>query len=329
MGRLRALWGTLRSKLRGSTRRGKLLTIGGAAFIVMALGTVIGVKATEGNRFCGYSCHEMNQYAQTWQAGKHANVDCVKCHIPPGIVNLAKTKFFALRELYSHYLGTIPNPITVTRRVRNSICTPCHSAAQLSTTIHLVTADFTHAKGHTKVPLCVDCHSQVVHNPIVGVTYIPPQSMAACFTCHDGKQQPNACSYCHTNSPHPVRGPCELCHNVSSWVPGAFNHPVPLIGPHASILCETCHTKPTPSAMGPADGCVNCHGNHHNDPQLTECATCHTTTHFVPSTFAHPQEGPHVPAGEEPIPCKACHTKTFTTATCSCHPGGKPPTGGG
>jgi nitrate/TMAO reductase-like tetraheme cytochrome c subunit len=330
-GWIRRLWSTLRGKLRGlwGTLRGKLLILGVSASILLVGGTFVGLKATEGNRFCGYACHEMLPYAHTWEASKHANVNCVKCHIPPGPWNLAKTKFFALRELYVHFLATVPQPITVTRRIANPICTGCHPSSQLAAPVHLITADFSHSAGHAKVPLCVDCHAQVVHNAIPGATYTPPQSMASCFSCHDGKQQPNACTYCHTTAPpHPLFGPCETCHNLDSWVPGNFKHPVPLTGPHSAIACETCHTKPSSTSIGLADGCVNCHGDHHNDPRLTACATCHTTTHFVPSTFAHPQEGPHVPAGDEPIPCAACHTKTFATATCSCH-GGKPPTGGG
>jgi hypothetical protein len=151
--------------------------------------------------------------------------------------------------------------------------------------------------------------------------------MDSCFTCHDGKTQPNDCAYCHT-APHADRGACQDCHNLQSWVPGNFHHPVPLTGPHATILCEQCHTSSTAGSMGPADGCVNCHGDHHNSPLLTTCGNCHTTTHFVPSTFVHKQVGPHVPSGEEPLQCSDCHTQTLASATCSCH-GGNPPAGGG
>lgn len=283
-------------------------------------------KGTESNHFCGVTCHEMIPFDQTWIASKHAQVDCVKCHIPPGLWNLVKTKFFALREVYVHITGLGSKPIQVTRQIPNVVCVDCHPVSQTAKPVQLVTATFSHT-AHGKVPRCIDCHAQLVHHPIAGVPYIPPQSMSGCFACHDGKQQPNDCAYCHT-APHADRGPCQTCHNMESWVPGKFNHPVPLVGPHAQILCETCHTQSSGSSMGPADGCVNCHGNHHNDPQLTQCATCHTTTHFVPSTFVHKQVGPHVPRGEQPIPCTACHVTTFATASCSCH-GGKPPTGGG
>ncbi len=316
-GRLRTLWESL---------WGKVLLALGLAVILVVGSMLVAAKATESNRFCGYDCHEMLPYAQTWEASKHDTVDCVRCHIPPGIWNFMKTKFFALRELEVHFLGQVKAPIAVTRSIPDPVCEECHPPADLQEPVQLVTASFSHPS-HTKGAACIACHAQVVHHPIPGVTYIPPRSMTACFDCHDGKQEPNGCSYCHS-APHPNRGPCTDCHNLETWVPGPFHHPVPLTGPHATILCESCHTSGTGKTMGPADGCVNCHGNHHNDPRLTLCADCHTTTHFVPSTFVHKQVGPHVPAGDEPLQCAACHTKTFATATCSCH-GGNPPTGGG
>ena len=307
---------------------GKLGVLACFGFVGLMAATAIGVKLTEGNRFCGYACHEMVPYAQSWQDSKHSQVDCVTCHIPPGLGNLAIAKMRGLHEVQVHFLGTVPNPIKSTRPVENAICEGCHDATQLSQPVQLQTATFNH-KTHEppQVAHCDDCHAQVVHSSIPGVTFVPPQSMTACFTCHDGKAQPNACSYCHT-APHSNRGACQDCHNLKSWVPGNFHHPVPLIGPHATILCEQCHTSSTAGSMGPADGCVNCHGDHHNSTLLLTCSKCHTTTHFTPSTFVHKQVGPHVPRGDQPLQCSDCHTQTLATATCSCH-GGKPPKGGG
>ncbi|MGE5226075.1 MAG: NapC/NirT family cytochrome c [Planctomycetaceae bacterium] len=308
------------------TRGGRVAVVLLAVLIVGIGGAFAAAKTTESNKFCGSDCHEMVPYMKTWEASKHSQVDCVTCHIPPGVWNFVKTKFFAMREVYDHMVGKVAAPIVVTRHIPNQTCQECHPTSSLSKPVKLVSATFSH-DGHSGVPMCIDCHAQVVHHPIPGRAWVPPQSMPACFTCHDGTQQPNECSYCHT-APHPDRGACQDCHSLQTWSPKGFHHPVPLTGKHAQILCETCHTSSTAGSMGPADGCVNCHGNHHNDPKLTMCADCHTTTHFVPSTFVHEQVGPHVPSGDEPIPCDACHTLTFATATCSCH-GGNPPSGGG
>jgi nitrate/TMAO reductase-like tetraheme cytochrome c subunit len=260
----------------------KLLIALPFALILLLLVMFGAARATEGNSFCGTSCHEMLPYNATWEASKHHEVSCVTCHIPPGLFNLAKTKFFALREVYVHFTMGDKAPITVTRKIPNVVCEDCHPSSDIPEPIPLYTASFSH-KSHSKVPECVDCHAQLVHAPLPGVPYIPPQSMNGCFVCHNGKAQPNDCAYCH-QAPHPDRGTCEQCHSLSSWMPGNFKHPVPLTGPHAQILCETCHTSATTNKLGPADGCINCHGNHHKDPKATECATCHTTAHFVPST---------------------------------------------
>ena len=316
--RVRRLW---------ATRSGKALIVGIAALIVLTGAAFTAAKATESNNFCGVTCHEMHPYNRTWEASQHNEVDCVKCHIPPGAWNFVKTKFFALREVYVHVMSQVQAPIQVTRHIPNTVCEECHPTSDLTKPVRLVTASFSHPS-HSQVPDCIDCHAQLVHHPLQNVAYVPPRSMNACFVCHDGTQQPNDCEYCHQNPPHPDRGPCQDGHGLQSWGPKGFDHPVPLTGKHAQILCETCHTSGSGTNIGPPDGCVDCHGNHHGDPKMTLCADCHTVTHFVPATFVHPQEGPHVPAGEEPLPCAACHKQTFATATCSCH-GNNPPTGGG
>ena len=107
---------------------------------------------------------------------------------------------------------------------------------------------------------------------------------------------------------------------MQSWGPKGFKHPQPLVGKHAQIACEQCHTQGT--AVKP-DGCITCHGDQHNG--LPDCVDCHRLSGWIPSTFRHPQEGPHVPAGEEPLQCGACHQGGFGQKPgCPCH-GGSPP----
>jgi nitrate/TMAO reductase-like tetraheme cytochrome c subunit len=308
MGAIRRFWGRT---------VGKVVIIAAVLLVVLSGAALAAAKVTESNKFCGQDCHEMLPYNRTWEASKHSGVNCVTCHIPPGAWNFVKTKFFALREVYVHFTGQVKAPIQVTRHIPDSVCVSCHPSSETNQPVQLVTATFSHL-GHRNVPACIDCHSQVVHHPIPGHAYIPSRSMTACFACHNGHDQPNGCDYCH-QAPHPDRGACQDCHGLQSWSPKDFKHPQPLVGKHAQVLCEACHTSGSGSSIGPADGCVNCHGNHHGDPKMTLCADCHTITQFVPSTFVHQQVGPHVPNGEEPLPCAACHQKVFAEATCSCH----------
>ena len=154
------------------------------------------------------------------------------------------------------------------------------------------------------------------------MTAAPARSMASCLRCHTGGIR--ECDYCH-KPPHADRGPCRDCHGMGTWTGGKdFKHPQALVGRHAQIVCERCHTKGTATLP---DGCVTCHGDQHNG--LKQCVQCHVLAHWIPSTFTHPQEGPHVPSGEEPLQCDACHQSGFgKPASCPCH-GGNPPSDGG
>lgn len=290
-------------------------------------GSALAAKFTENNKFCGTDCHEMWAYRDTWAASTHKSVDCVKCHIPPAPVNFVLTKLYASREVWVHYAGQVKAPILVTRHIPNSACdrSGCHTSAQTSKTISLGTpapATFQHGSaGHTK-QLCVACHAAVVHEGAPGVTAAPANSMPSCFGCH--KNGITNCSYCH-KPPHADRGPCQNCHSMGAWVGGKnFAHPQPLVGAHAALSCTQCHTKGT--AVKP-DGCITCHGDHHNG--LPNCDDCHKIAAWIPSTFVHKQVGEHVPSGEVRLQCNDCHTAGFgQPASCPCH-GGSAPTGGG
>jgi nitrate/TMAO reductase-like tetraheme cytochrome c subunit len=298
------------------------------AVIVMAVAS----QYTESNKFCGTACHEMDPYNATWLASKHSNVNCVTCHIGPGLGNFLVAKVSALREVWVHITGQVKVPIAVTSQVPNGICqaSGCHLSSTLQNTLTLyplTNTTFSHSKAHAQQK-CIACHDRVVHPGVPGHAYIPPQSMAACFKCHtDGTKN---CGYCHAvpkSASHPTSTACTDCHNLWSFVGGKnFAHPQPLVGTHAAILCEQCHLNP-PGPGSPPTGCVNCHGDQHNG--LKDCATCHVLAHFTPANFNHPQEGPHVPKGDEPLQCNQCHLNGFgQPASCPCH-GGKPPTGGG
>ncbi len=321
----------------------------GKVIVVLAVLLVLGVAAslvaaryTESNQFCGYSCHEMNVYATTWAASTHKHVDCVTCHIAPGPINFLEAKLSGLREVWVHITGQVKVPIAVTRKIPNGVCTRsgCHPSGSLNDHITLAagvpagagrprppppererrSSSRTRATARCRTASTVTRSSCTSRSPARRTCR--PHSMAACFACHTNG--PKDCAYCH-QGPHPQRGPCQDCHNLGSWVGGKnFKHPQPLVGAHATLLCEQCHTQGV--AVKP-DGCITCHGDQHNG--LKNCVDCHLLAAWIPSTFKHPQEGPHVPRGEEPLPCNACHRAGFgQPATCPCH-GGNPPTGGG
>lgn len=302
----------------------KVLVVVGIFALMLIGGSALAARFTESNRFCGSDCHEMWPFRDTWAKSAHKNADCVQCHIPPGTVNFLLTKMYASREVWVHYTGDVKAPIKVTRHIPNSACerSGCHTSTQTSKTLKLgapAPVTFEHdSEGHAP-QRCIACHAALVHAGAPGVTAPPANSMPSCFSCHtDG---PKDCSYCH-KPPHNDRGPCQDCHNLSSWGQGKdFKHPGgPLTGKHGQTSCETCHTE---GVSAKPDGCITCHGDEHNG--LITCDDCHTIQNWTPAKFSHPQEGPHVPAGDEPLQCDACHQGGFgQTPGCPCH-GGNPP----
>ena len=308
------------------TRRAKRALIVAAVIVPVVLvgAAFLAAEATRSNTFCGTACHEMQPYYRTWQASAHADVDCVACHIPPGCVNYAKTKVFALREVWVHFTRKDIAPIAVTRHIPNATCTACHPPSQMQNAVPLArwTRLFSHS-GHEQVPACIDCHSQVVHAPIAQVPYTPARAMASCFTCHDGTTQPNDCRYCH-RAPHPDRGDCTTCHGLRSWDPSVSHRPR-LTAQHQAFSCERCHSVATPTGMGYPAGCIGCHRPPHpltvGPVRLRRCAECHTILQWKPTTFDHPASGCVRCHGNHHgsarlTRCQECHSQTsWTSAT--------------
>jgi cytochrome c nitrite reductase small subunit len=318
------------ARARGSwwSRWWKRLAIIAGVLVVLLVGaSAVAARFTESNKFCGTDCHEMWAYRDAWQQSPHKDAACVQCHIPPGPVNFVETKLSASREIWVHLTGQVKAPIKVTRHVPNASCerSGCHTT-QVTTTIKLgkpAPVSFQHgSEGHAKQQ-CIACHASLTHAGAPGVTAPPANAMSSCLSCHTNGTKD--CGYCH-KPPHAPRGNCADCHSLTSWSGGKGGaHPGgPLTGKHGQITCETCHTKGT--AVKP-DGCITCHGDHHNG--LTSCVDCHTIKDWTPSKFTHPQEGEHIPNGETPLQCDACHQGGFgQPASCPCH-GGQPPSGGG
>ncbi len=402
---LRRFWGR---------RLGKVVVVAAVLLLVLTAAAFGAAAYTERSTFCMTACHEMEPYGATWQRSAHSDIDCVGCHIKPGAVEFAEAKLSALREVYVHVTGQVKAPIAVTEHIPNSTCTAsdCHPQGSIKKEIAWGNVTFSHGQ-HADVPLCIDCHAQVVHTGTPGRPYIAPTTMAFCLRCHDGEQASGDCETCHT-APHADRGKCTDCHALASWK-SDFRHPVKLGKPHEELICEKCHTKSTATAMGFPTGCVSCHAKRHavaetrcakchvtihwvpstfrhpksgctdchkrphpdrgaclrchttsswashfahpvalggvhasfacerchtnglNAPGkacaschgdqhggLTDCQRCHTTSAWRPSTFRHPQEGPHIPAGEEPLSCSACHASGFGSHGCPCHGGNGP-----
>jgi hypothetical protein len=123
-------------------------------------------------------------------------------------------------------------------------------------------------------------------------------------------------------------------------MPALFDHSktiFPLTGAHVSVACATCHVNKVYAGLPTSCGNAVCHLKDYNattNPAHAsagfplDCTTCHTTTAWSPSTFAHDPYFP-ISAGSHHAPgrwtlCADCHPSAtdfsqFACITCHAH----------
>ncbi|MBI5962222.1 MAG: hypothetical protein HY863_02005, partial [Chloroflexi bacterium] len=221
--------------------------------------------------------------------GKHTTVTCAQCH---------KDKFF---------VGT------------PTACSACHGNND--------------PHGGALGAQCETCHTTAAwkpstfdhNNSIFKLT--GKHTTVACAGCHKDmkfKGTPTTCFACHAaNDKHGGRygTNCAACHSTSGWKPATFDHNLssfPLTGAHINTACTACHINGV--FLGTPKECVACHAakDVHAGKAGTNCAACHTTTAWKPSTFKHTFPLTH---GKNPITaCITCHPSTTSAYTCfGCH----------
>jgi hypothetical protein len=167
----------------------------------------------------------------------------------------------------------------------------------------------------------------------------------ACTKCHDfntpqGKKPAfGSCTACHSDAHGGTAtlagkpADCSACHDVNGFNSSTFTVAqhrqarYPLQGKHEAVPCASCHRK-DPAApvaqvgtskviLRPVYGrCVDCHADDHggqlvNRADHGECAACHTTAGWKPSTFdieAHGRLRLTLTGKHAAIACAACHS---------------------
>lgn len=235
-------------------------------------------------------------------------------------------------------------------------CRDCHRQPQFS---HIGTqcADC-HLDAHKGRlgPDCGQCHTpagwvertqaQQAHDrtrlPLVGA-----HATVDCDACHAGAQRgeylgtPSDCHACHQRDFEATRDPdhrlagfgtdCDRCHGVfaSGWGRGDFIHSsrFPLTGAHAATACAACHA--TTFAGTPTD-CFACHQPDYDGSTNpahataglgTECASCHGTVAWRPSSYDHaqPPAGYALTGGHRNVDCASCHTAGYGATPTDCY----------
>jgi nitrate/TMAO reductase-like tetraheme cytochrome c subunit len=110
-----------------------LLFVGGATFVNLVVGGALSFQTVhymESTNFCGTACHVMEPEHLAYQAGSHAQVKCVACHIGEGAGNAIRAKLNGTRQLFlvmsGGYSRPIPSPPHALKPASET-CENCHS----------------------------------------------------------------------------------------------------------------------------------------------------------------------------------------------------------
>jgi hypothetical protein len=170
-----------------------------------------------------------------------------------------------------------------------------------------------HTAPHDGWTECGECHvplTWLLHRPLPRghLSLAGDHARLSCLDCHaraKAAARPRSCTNCH-GTKHGGLTDCAKCHDpANNWRPGAFDHSVffRITGRHTRLKCTSCH--PGGRFAGTPAGCVGCHGTKHGG--LTNCAKCHTTSTFEPSTFRHSSVFALTPGPHARLACTRCH----------------------
>lgn len=253
-------------------------------------------------REVGRTHHAETRYPLT---GKHANVDCERCHLP----SVAPARRY--RELeFATCAGCHPVVHPGVLRTRDGgECASCHDTAgfapaKFGVAAHASTA-FPLQGRHAATP-CTACHGAA--RPRVDLRL----AKRACADCHDN---PHGTQF----ATELARGGCAVCHDVSDWRAPRIDHSTwPLTGAHSRTACQRCHGARERGAAAAAyrgvpRDCEGCHDDLHA-AQFTQtapargCASCHATEAFKPAGgFDHATTRLPLAGKHRALACEACH----------------------
>jgi hypothetical protein len=257
--------------------------------------------------------------------GKHAKVECDKCHIPAGKDTMYKVKFAACTDCHKDaHDGQFS-----AARYRDK-CESCHTVQDFHRTTFTIVmhrkTSFALAGAHVAVA-CAECHKVGLGGRVDKVLPFHFQDQT-CTACH---QDPHKGEFRERMAQKRADGTvlgCQACHNDKSWIDvDGFDHSktkFPLLGAHRSVSCGECHKVQTATRkvqfQGTPQNCEACHVDPHAGQfaakeRKTACADCHNVQRWAPSTFDH-NTRTHFPleGGHANVKCDECHNLFRTVA---------------
>ena len=218
-----------------------------------------------------------------WQASNHNQVQCVTCHVPPGIEGTIKHKFMALSMVANYFTGVYKRS-KPWAEVEDTACLQggCHETRLLKGTENFKGVVFDHTP-HLTQPRrdrqlrCTSCHAQIVQGEHITVTE------TTCFLCHfkpdntTGQATDLArCTHCH----RPPTG--EAAADTS------FDHARILA---TGVACQNCHAGAVAGdGFVPKERCNTCHAKLEHIQRYDDLEFVHqkhVTEHKVECTNCH------------------------------------------
>lgn len=287
-----------------------------------------------------FACHE-TEYTQTPDPDHAAagfSTACNECHTTSGWTPANLDHNITDFPLTGAHLAVACNTCHTTGFTGTaSECLACHQS------------DFAGADdpSHAGFPTnCAQCHSTSAWEPATfnhDQTEFPLLGLhksTSCASCHTSGYAgtPMVCDACHhseyvatTDPNHVTAGfstDCKQCHTPSGWEPATLDHNLtgfPLTGAHRTTTCNKCHAS---GYTGTPTTCDACHHtdyagvadpNHTLAAFSTNCAQCHSTTNWQPSTWSHNQTGFTLTGAHQSVTCNSCHATGFANTASACY----------
>ena len=285
----------------------KILVISVFTLLIVA---VVTAEITSRPSFCN-TCHYMQPFYESWKASVHKDVQCTKCHFPPGLEGTIEGKMMGLVQVVNY----ISNSYTRRRpwaEISDASClqSGCHAKQKLNKDVlYKGLVHFNHQAHLTqnrrgKKLRCTSCHSQIVQGEHIVVTE------TTCFLCHF-KKSPQI-----PQDEYKKVSNCKTCHQ---WEKFTKEQMASMRFDHTEVVkkgmnCLSCHSDVVVGdGYVPKENCYSCHFDNYrlskyNDTRLIH--SMHVTKHKVECTRCHLQIQ-HKVTRLDPLSslnCTSCHS---------------------
>jgi hypothetical protein len=232
---------------------GVVLVLTIANLLIVSLAAFRGVHYMDSVEFCGQVCHEVMQPEfVSYQAGPHARVACVECHIGPGAPWFVRSKLSGARQLYAVAFNThsrpIPSPVENLRPARDT-CEQCHWPEKFHGDKIRAFREYAEDEANTETVTVMRLHvggGSESLGPIEGIHWHTSRENVIEYIATDDKRQ--VIPWVRLRKPNG---------EVKEWVAEGVTDEALARGERRTMDCMDCHNRPSHAFAGAAERAVN------------------------------------------------------------------------